>query len=169
VTQPEYVPLIASDRVRPSARLSVPRGWRPVRPGEITDPAQPRGPKLGAPGPDLGYGLKLAKRFVDRLVLTGGEDAEDALVGCFACGAKRAAMFGRAPVIHDMRWAYTVWGFLGWAPAGLVELRKPLFRGASHHYWDQREIVDRVKDGAFLLTPDEVAEQLPDDWLALVG
>jgi hypothetical protein len=167
VTQPDYVPLNGADRVRPSDRLTLPAGWRPDRPADLTRQMVPRGAGFGQPGPDLGYGLKLAKRFVDRLVLTPGEDAEDALAGCFACGAKRSAVVGRAPAIYDMEWAYTLWGYLDEAPEGLVDLRIPLFRGAAHHYADQRAIVDAIASPAFLLTPAEVAERVRGGWESL--
>jgi hypothetical protein len=121
---------------------------------------QPTGPRLGATGPDLGYGLKLARRLENRLVLTVGEHREDAVAGSFACGSRRAAHFGRAPVIYDMEWAYGLWGFLGGAPDDLIEFRKRLFRGAAEHYWDQREIVDAVRPEALKLTPGQVLERL---------
>jgi hypothetical protein len=132
VTQPDHVPLKAQDRIRPSDRLGLPGTWVQDRPAELTGLTPPVGEQFGVTGPDLGFGLKLAKRFLDRLVLTEGEDPHDALAGCFACGTRRAASFGRAPVIYDMEWAYTLWGYLAQAPAELVALRVPLFRGAGH-------------------------------------
>ncbi|HET9075321.1 MAG TPA: hypothetical protein VFN68_00190 [Acidimicrobiales bacterium] len=167
MTQPDHVPMQASDRVRPSMLLPPPRHWYLDRPGDPVDLTPPSGPRFGSPGPDLGYGLKLARRLEHELQLTEGEHAEDAVAGGFACGARRAAFFGRAPVIHDMRWAFGLWGFLGGAPGGLVEWRKPLFRGAAEHYWDQREIVDAVKVDALKLTPDQVLERL-DNWKDLL-
>ena len=66
-----------------------------------------------------------------------------------------------------MELAYTLWGFLPGAPAGLVAFRLPLFKGASHHYWDQREIVDRVPESTLRLTPAQVTQQL-EDWHSLL-
>lgn len=160
MTQPEHVPMQAPDRVRPSALLPPPRQWYLDRPGDQKDPRPPSGPRFGAAGPDLGYGLKLARRFEDRIELTAGEHAEDVIAGGFACGCRRASSMGRAPVIHDMDWAFTLWGYLGDAPDDLVAWRKPLFRGAAEHYWDQREIVDAVKSEALRLTPAQVRERL---------
>lgn len=164
MTQPDYVPLNGPDRVRPSDRLTLPRPWRTDRPADLTRQVVPAGTGFGQPGPDVGYGLKLAKRFVDRLVLTPGEVPDDVLAGCFACGAKRAAAVGRAPVIYDMEWGYTLWGYLVEAPERLVDLRVPLFRGAAHHYADQRAIVDAIAPEALLLSPAAVAERVRGGW-----
>jgi hypothetical protein len=167
VTQPDYVPAQATDRVRPTDRLSIPGPWRPDRPAEEISMIPPRGGRFGSTGPDLGYGLKLAKRFAERLDLAPGESLADAIAGGFACGTRRSASFGRAPVIYDMEWAFTLWGYLGDAPLDLVEARVPIFRGASHHYWDQRSIVDAVAEATVRLTPAEVRAQL-GSWRALL-
>ena len=166
MAQPEYVPLSSADRVRPAERLPPHGGWRQTRPAELISPTRPSGRYMGAPGPDQGYGLTLAKRFEDRLELTPADHAADAIVGCAAVGMRRAALFGRAPVIYDMELAYTVWGFLGGAPPDLVEFRVPLFQGASHDYFDQRVIVDRVAESTLRSTPEQV-RQLLSDWRSL--
>ena len=167
MTQPDHVPVVPADRVRPAERLSVPGCWRPDRPGDLTYLVAPRGPRLGSAGPDLGYGLKLARRLEGRLQVEAGEAVDDAVAGCFACGARRAAALGRAPVIHDMEWAYTLWGYLGSAPADLVAARVLLLRGASHDYWHQRAVVDAVREETLRLTPAEVAARL-GSWRELV-
>jgi len=167
VAQPEYVPVVPSEQVRTSERLPPARGWRADRPADHHGPACDTGAHLGTTGPDLGYGLKLARRFADRLELTEGISAEDATAGCFAVGTKRSALMGRSPVIYDFELAFTLWGFLGGAPADLVEARRPLFNACSHHYWDQRGIADAVPEGTLRLTPKAVAERLPD-WRSLV-
>jgi hypothetical protein len=167
VTQPDYVPIVAADRVRPVERLPPAEPWRPDRPADLREPGMPRGPRLGNQGPDLGYGIKLARTFVDRIVVTEGETVDDAVTGCFAVGAKRASLFGRAPVIYDFDLAYTLWGVLGGAPADLVAFRKPLFTGASHHYEQQREIADRVPEETLRLTPADVRSRL-SDWRSLI-
>jgi hypothetical protein len=132
----------------------------PDRPGEVLDPEPPTGPRFGSTGPDLGYGLKLARLLVPRLVLTEGEHTADVVAGCFTCGARRSAHLGRAPVIYDMEWAYGLWGYLGGAPDDLIAWRKPLFRGAAEHYWDQRQIVDAVKVEALRLSPAQAVQNL---------
>jgi hypothetical protein len=153
MTQPDQVPMQATDRVRPSALLPPPLSWSMTRPAELDTLEPPSGPRFGVTGPDLGYGLKLARRLEAKLVLAPGEHPEDVVAGGFACGSRRAATFGRAPVIYDMQWAYGLWGFLESAPADLVEWRQKLYRGAAEHYWDQREIVDAVKSEALRLSP----------------
>lgn len=160
MTQPSQVPPARSDRVRPSALLPPPGPWVLDRPGEQTDLEPPTGPRFGSTGPDLGYGLKLARRLEPKLVLADGEHKSDVVAGGFACGSRRAAHFGRAPVIYDMEWAFGLWGYLGGAPDDLVTWRKPLFRGAAEHYWDQREIVDAVKVEALRLTPAQARDNL---------
>ena len=94
----------------------------------------------------------------DRLSLATGEHGEDVVAGGFACGARRASYFGRAPVIFDMEWAFGLWGYLSPVPDDLVEWRRKLFRGAAEHYWDQRRIVDAVKAEALRLTPAQALE-----------
>jgi hypothetical protein len=167
VAQPEYVPVIPSERVRKEDRLPPSVEWRADRPADMKGPARAAGTHLGTTGPDLGYGLKLARRFADRLELTDGISADDATAGCFAVGTKRSALFGRAPVIYDFELAFTLWGFLGGAPADLVEARRPLFSGCSHHYWDQRGIADAVPEATLRLTPKDVRDRLPS-WRSLL-
>jgi len=167
VTQPDYVPLATADRVRPVERLPVALPWRADRPSDEANAVVPTGPRFGYTGPDLGYGLRLARRFVARLQLASGESADDAVSGCFAVGARRASGFGRAPVIYDMELAYTLWGFLGHAPADLVAFRVPLFQGVHHDYWRQRGIADRVKEETLRLQPADVRARL-QDWRSLI-
>jgi hypothetical protein len=95
------------------------------------------------------------------------EHLDDAIAGCVAVGLKRAARFGRAPVVYDMELAYTVWGFLGAAPNDLIAFRRSLFLGAHHDYWSQRAIADRVREETLRLTPAEVAARL-SDWKSLI-
>ena len=166
--QPDYVPMTRADEVRPAERMPPAEKWYADRPAEIWDTGQPTGPRFGVPGPDQGYGLKLAERLSDRLQLSEGEHAEDAVVSCACVGLKRASRFGRAPVIHDMEFAFTLWGFLGDAPPALVAYRKPLFQAAAHDYWEQRAIADSVPEETISLTPAQVRERL-SDWRTLLA
>lgn len=60
---------------------------------------------------------------------------------------RRAALFGRAPVVHDVRRALEIWGLLDeQPPAELVERRRRLFAGAAHDYWIQRAAVEAVTE-----------------------
>jgi hypothetical protein len=167
VAQPEYVPVVPSERVRKDDRLPPASGWRADRPADLHGPERTARSHLGTTGPDLGYGLKLARRFADKLELTEGISAEDATAGCFAVGTKRSALFGRAPMIYDFELAFTLWGFLGGAPADLIEARRPLFNACGHHYWDQRGIADAVPEATLRLTPKDVRERLPS-WRSML-
>jgi hypothetical protein len=160
VTQPSFVPIVEVDQVRPAYRLKVPTVWTQSRPSELRGTTQPQGRGFGTPGPDQGFALRLARRFQDRLVLAEGESAEDAMTGCTAVAMRRCARFGRAPAIHDLTFAFTLWGFVGDPPADLVEVRAPLFRSAAHHYDAQRAIAASVVEEALSLTPKEVTARL---------
>ena len=81
----------------------------------------------------------------------------------------RSALFGRAPVVHDLDIAFRIWGFLGQAPDELVAYRRPLFESVAHHYNDQRAIVDAVPEATLRLAHGEVARRFPAEWRALLG
>jgi hypothetical protein len=84
-----------------------------------------------------------------------------------AVGLKRAAHFGRAPVVHDLRIAYTVFGFLDpEAPAELVELREERFSqiASAHHYAERRELVDLVPVEVLSLSHNAVELFYETDW-----
>jgi len=171
VAAPEHVPVDRSQPVRgyesPPRR---PEPWLSDRPAEVIGEGQPRGELLGNQGPDQGYMLLLARRFEGTLTLTPGEHERDALAGAVAVALKRASVFGRAPVVHDLTIALTIWGFLGEAPAELVELRKELFEEVwhPHHYGALRRIADMVPDEALRRTPQQVAELHRTSWRDLL-
>ncbi|MEX2658934.1 MAG: hypothetical protein WD232_04500, partial [Acidimicrobiales bacterium] len=119
---PEHVPSDLTSRPRTGLALPPSRSFRNDRPGAL-GAAQPTGSGMGNPGPDQGYALLLARQLEDQLVLASGEHAEDAVAGCLGVALRRASIFGRAPVVHDLTVAFTIWGFLGEAPPELVELR----------------------------------------------
>lgn len=168
---PEHVPVDRTRLLRsyesPPRR---PESWRADRPAEVAE-GQPSGPRLGYQGPDQGFVLKLARQFAGKLSLTNGEHERDALAGCSAVALRRASLFGRAPVVHDLTIALTVWGFLGDAPADLVQLRKPLFEEVAHphHYAEQRNLVDLVSEDALRMTPQQVAQAHRADWRSLLA
>lgn len=168
---PRYAPTPVSDVVRTYASPDVvPSPWSPDRPADL-DAGQPAGERLGYQGPDQGYGLTLARRFRDRLH-TGELHAEDAIRGCLNIALRRASLFGRAPVIHDLTIAYTMWGFLdATPPADLVARRVELFEGVGHvhHYKEARAIVDLVPESTLRSTPAEVAARYPAQWRDLTG
>lgn len=123
------------------------------------------------PGPDQGYVGVLARQFEGALHLTEGEHEPDALAGAQAVALKRAALFGRAPVIHDLTVGLTVWGFLEPSPPPeLVELRRGLFEEVSHphHYPELRRIADMVPASTLELSHHEVTRAHREDWRGLL-
>lgn len=169
MTQPSFVPITEADQVRPALRLEDPRPWVPDRPAELRLPVRPGGRSLGSPGPDQGYALRLARRFADRLRLVSGESEEDAVVGTALLASRRAALFGRAPTVHDVETALTLWGFLADdPPEGLLEVRRLAFSSAAHDYHVQRALVDRVQEAVIRLSATDVAAR-HEEWAALVG
>jgi hypothetical protein len=169
---PEHVPVPAA--VRPRSYNSpdhVPDGWKPDRRAELTG-RQPEGPRLGYQGPDQGYGLALAERFRGRLQLHPGEKEDDAISGGLAIALRRASLFGRAPVIHDLTVAFTIWGFLDpHPPDELLARRRPAFEGVGHphHYAEGRALVDAVPDATLRLMPVDVQSAYPGRWRELLG
>ena len=93
--------------------------------------------------------------------------------GCLGVALRRASLFGRAPVIHDLRLAFTIWGFLDDdPPTDLVECRRQLFAGVGnvmHHYSEGRRIADMVPESSLRLTVEEAAAAWRDRWVALTG
>jgi hypothetical protein len=170
VAAPEYVPVDRTRLLRtyesPPRR---PEPWRADRPAEVAD-GQPTGPLLGYQGPDQGFVLKLARQFHGKLSLAPGEHERDALAGACLVALRRASLFGRAPVVHDLTVALTAWGFLGDAPQELVQLRKGLFEEVAHphHYAEQRRIVDLVSEDTLRMTPQQVAQAHRADWRSLL-
>ncbi len=87
---------------------------------------------------------------------------------------RRASLFGRAPVIHDLRIALTIWGFLDPdPPAELVAERRPRFIGVGarggHSYPQLRALVDQVPEATLRSTPQQVTAAYPNDWRPLTG
>jgi hypothetical protein len=168
---PEFVPPSPTERVRLpwESPPVVPPAWTLDRPGEIFT-RQPEGPRLGYQGPDQGYALVLANRFRDRLKLAAGEHADDAVTGCVLIGTRRASLYGRAPVVHDLTIAFTMWGYLDSSPpAELLRARRARFQAAAHDYETARAIVDAVPEDVLRMTPADVAAAYPARWRELTG
>jgi len=164
---PEFVPTKPLAEVR-SYTSPPPRAgsWMADRPGEIVG-LQPVGDQLGTPGPDQGYALTLAKHVEDRVHLAVGEHLADAMAGCAAIAMKRSGLFGRAPVVHDLTVALTVWGFLEVvADPQLVAVRRPLFEEVHLyvHYSELRRIVDAVPESVLLQSHGVTEAQHRADW-----
>lgn len=150
----------------------VPSSWTPDRPGEIVG-FQPQGERLGAPGPDQGYAIKIANSLRPKLRLQPGENEDDVIRGCLGVALRRASMFSRAPVVHDLTIAFTVWGyFADDPPQELVELRLPLFEGlrhVEHHYAESRVVVDHIPVATLRKNPAQIEAAFPAEWRSLLG
>jgi len=150
----------------------VPSSWSPDRPGDING-FQPLGDRLGRPGPDQGFAIKIANSLRPDLHLQPGENIDDIVRGCLGVALKRASLFSRAPVVHDLTIAFTVWGFFDDnPPTDLVSMRTPMFEGlrhVGHHYTESRMIADRVPESTLRLTPAQVTDRFPGEWRGLLG
>jgi len=165
VSAPNFIP---PDRKSVRGYSSPPRrvdNSKDDRPGELAA-GQPKGKRLGSAGPDQGYAYRLVSEFDDRL-MTGSIEKEDAVSGCVALAMKRASIFGRAPVIHDLTAAFTIYGFLQSDVApGLVVKREELFPEvrSSHHYSERRAIVDAVSNSFLKKSLSDIKQDCKNDW-----
>jgi hypothetical protein len=161
-----YVPAATADAPRSKEKVPPARGWKAVRPGDL--PTQrPRGHLFGTPGPDAGYALALGERFRSALDLAWQEHPDDGLAVGTAIGMKRAALFGRAPILADIEVGLSVLGYLGGAPEDLVDWRRERVRDARHSYPVQRDIADAIAEATLRLKPAEVRAQLAN-WRTLI-
>jgi len=136
------------------------------RPGEISG-RQPVGEQLGVPGPDQGYALTIAATFRGKLSLVAGEHEADALAGASAIAMKRSGIFGRSPVVHDLRVGLTLWGFLEADCAeDLVALRRAWFEEVHLviHYQALRRIADAVSVDLLRKPHKAILAQHKTDW-----
>ena len=91
------------------------------------------------------------------------------LVGILGVALKRASLYGRAPVIHDVTRALDVFGFLNPdAPADLVAFRTSLFEAAGHHYELQRAIADVVPAETLRLGAFVIERAAKGNWRSLL-
>lgn len=163
---PDFVPVPPG---RPRSYESPPRRddpWMPERPGEVAA-GQPEGLGFGWQGPDQGYALRLVKTYIDKVHLRDRESWTDVAHGAVLVGLKRASLFGRAPVIHDLDIAFRLWGFLDADPdPELVELRREMFAGVAnpHHYLEARRITAAVPEDVLRQTPQTVASRQGKNW-----
>jgi len=163
---PEHLPTPRSETQHYSSPPQRSAEWSADRPGESIGQAATNVATLGSPGPDQGYALTLTSLFDDRLSLAG-EHRADVDAGSLAVALKRASLFGRAPVVHDLRIGYTLFGFLDeTASLDLVEFRKDLFAEVHYpfHYFGLRTIADLIAEEVLLQTPDQVATRYRAGW-----
>ncbi len=169
MSAPKYVPVATVGAFRVDTGLPAAAEWKSDRPAEIVGNA-PTGARLGRPGPDQGFAIKLANTFHGKLHLTAGEDEHDAMAGCLGVALKRASMFSRAPVIHDLQLAFALFGYTDpKPPADLVAFRRVAFEAVGHHYELQRAIVDVVPEETLRMTPDAVKRRVAaEQWDTLL-
>jgi hypothetical protein len=171
---PKFAPVSPNDVVRSyESPEYVPTSWEPDRPAEIVG-RQPVGERLGYQGPDQGYVLTLAERCRGKVIAATGESVNDAIAGCVNIALRRASLFGRAPVIHDLTIAFTIWGWLDAdPPVDLVARRKELFEGVAntnHHYTEGRLIADLVPEETLRLDPTKATDAYGNGkWRELTG
>ncbi len=170
---PKFSPVSPTDHARAySSPDHVPEPWHPDRPGDI-EGFQPGGPRLGSQGPDQGFALRIAERLRPKLRLTAGEHEDDAIRACLGVALRRASLFSRAPVVHDLTIAFTIWGcFDESPPPALVDLRRSMFEGlrhTTHHYMEARAVADLPPESTLRMTPAEVAAAYPASWQSLLG
>lgn len=170
---PKFAPVDPTESPRAyESPNAVPESWQLGRPGDIVG-QQPSGAYLGHQGPDQGFALTIARRVSHKIRVQSGESLDDAIRGTVAIALRRASMYGRAPVIHDVTFALTIWGWLlDSPPADLLGRRKELFGGlghAAHSYYEARELVDLVPETTFKLSNETLASQMPMSWRALTG
>lgn len=148
-----------AQNLAPGVRMPPARPWRADRPGDLHG-GQPEGELLGTPGPNIGYALTLAARARDRFAFAPHEHAEDALAVIGEVAMKRAASYGRAPVMPDIECAALVLGYQGGVDADFAEWRTVAVAGAAHEYQRRRAICDAVDLDALRLHPKALAPRI---------
>ena len=171
VAAPDFVPTDPTQRTRTYSSPPLrPGGWTTGRPGEI-EGAQPKGGALGTTGPDQGYAYRLVRHVEDRMHL-GDVKRDDAVAGSVALAMKRSGLLGRAPVVHDLTAAFTIFGFLDPdPPQELAVWRRDAFAeiASHHHYLERRELVDRVPEELLTKPHGEIQNLYRSDWRQLIG
>ena len=143
----------------PGVALPPAHGWTATRPGDLP-PGQPDGAMLGRPGPNVGYAYTLAERAANRLRLDPSEHSHDAVAVVAEIAGKRAAQFGRAPVIGDVDVAIMLLGYDGTADNTFALARAHLVHEAAHDYPRRRALVDAVPDDLLRLRGLELEQRV---------
>lgn len=146
----------------PGVHMPPARHWVPDRPGDEVAFGQPRGHLFGSPGPNIGYALTLAHRMESQLALAPHEHADDALAVVAELAMKRAASYGRAPVITDLECAALVLGYLGGSPPEFAKWREVVADHAHESYFRRRNLCDAVDLDVIRLTPHALTARLPE-------
>jgi hypothetical protein len=99
----------------------------------------------------------LVERVHDTFELAPHESLHDADAVVAAVAMKRAASYGRAPVLDDVRCAALGLGYLGGAPADFTTWRAGIVAGADHDYGRRRRVCDAVDLDGLRLTVKALA------------
>ena len=148
--------------VAPGVTLPAAVAWHPGRPGDEVAIGQPHGLLLGSPGPNVGYALALVHRASDRFALAPHEHTEDAAAVVGDLGMRRAASYGRAPVMPDIECAMLAFGYQGGCAPDFAEWRATVVEGAAHEYARRRELCDAVPLDALRLAPSALSSRVED-------
>jgi len=165
-----YVPTRPEDAPRRSMAIPPAVGWRADRPGDIDPVVGPGcvGVLFGSPGPDSGYALTLAERFHDQVTVARPETVHDAEAVAAQVAMRRGSLFGRAPVRADVELGFTLFGWLGEAPAELVEWRRLAVAGVAHDYARRVALVEEIPESVVRQAPDQIPARM-SDWRQLLG
>jgi hypothetical protein len=160
--EPRQLPNLA-----PGVKVPPAKSWRADRPGDLPE-GQPEGMLLGSPGPNVGYALTLAERVRDQFDLAPHEHVDDAIAVVAEVAMRRAAAYGRAPVMHDLEIALRILGYRGGADPEFVEWRAKSVSGAHHEYAVRRVLVDAIPVDVLKLAPDAVGDHVAEARRALL-
>ena len=167
-----YVP--ADPDARPRQQQNLPPGvalppaqqWSADRPGDL-GPEQPTGELFGNPGPNVGFAYTLAEKANERVRLGPHEDGHDVLPVIAEVAGKRAASFGRAPVMADVDRALAILGYDGSADDSFVATRTAMVREAGHSYPRRRMVVDSVPEELLRGSGSRLQAAI-DEWRAMM-
>jgi hypothetical protein len=148
--------------VAPGVHVPPARAWRVHRPGDEVSVGQPHGELLGNPGPNIGYALTLVQRARDRFALAPHEHADDAAALVGELAMRRAASYGRAPVMADVECAMLVLGYQGGCAPDFAEWRVTVGEGAHHEYARRRAVVDAVSLDELRLAPTALGARVEE-------
>jgi hypothetical protein len=166
-TDPYVVPA-GSDAPRqaqnlaPGVVLPAARAWRLHRPGDEVAIGQPHGEMFGDPGPNIGYALALVHRAQSRFALAPHEHFDDAAAVVGELAMRRAASYGRAPVVADVDCAMLVFGYRGGCAPDLAAWRATRVQGAHHDYPRRRAFVEAVPIDELRLAPHALAGRIEE-------
>jgi hypothetical protein len=143
----------------PGVKMPAARQWVADRPGDL-HAGQPTGKLLGSPGPNVGYALTLANRVRERFVLAPHERRDDAVAVVAEIAMRRAALFGRAPVLLDVEFGMQILGYGGDCEADFLDWRVRAVQGVHHNYYERRALVDAIPVDVLRLVPTALPDHL---------